>query len=297
MKIQLFNHLVNKMETRNAIETSSNRIKIIRPQYFFTEEVSISVNQYLKITHNSKLICTSCDKPTKKLYSGFCYLCLTRKPEADLCIMSPDRCHFSSGTCRSSQFAEAFCFQPHYLYLAFTDKYKVGLTRHTQIPTRWIDQGATLASEFLKVHSRHQAGIIEKFLTQKLADKSHWKNMLKAQNQHTTISDFQNELALVKNWLKETSAWENKELHVKTPQHLNIAEEIAFVEENDLTEVVYPFSQSLPDKIQSIRLAKSPTIEGKVIGIKGQYIILENGNVINIRSHSGYVVDIEIEGK
>ncbi len=296
MRIELNNYVVNKMKTTCQNQINNSGYTTLKPQYFFTDKISVNIDTHIKFIHHLKYQCTSCEKPTKKLYSGFCYLCLIRKPEADLCIMSPNRCHFSKGTCRSEEFGKAFCFQPHYLYIAATDKFKVGLTRQNQIPTRWIDQGATLASVFLQTHSRHQAGVIEKFLTQRMADKSHWRNMLKAQNNHPSYEEFGAELALVKSWLAEHPSWIAKELEVETPQDINITKETTILPQNEVFEIVYPLLDNIPEKIQSVRLEKVLEIQGKIVGIKGQYIILDNGMVLNLRNHSGYIVDIEIDG-
>lgn len=289
---QINNHVVNKMQTTFMITEVDNQFKKVEPLYFLSNAFPLKKSSYIKIKHDFKYQCTSCNKPTKKIYSGFCYVCLIKNPEADTCIMSPNRCHYLKGTCRSPAFGEMFCYQPHYLYLAFTDKYKIGLTRHNQIPTRWIDQGATLASPFLKTHSRHQAGIIEKFLTQKWSDKSQWQNMLKMGNARPSLEEFQTQLGLVKSWLLNHETWQSNELHVDTPAQLTLEKEIHFLP-TEIFEIVYPWIEDTPLTIQSLKLEKSPQIESRILGIKGQYIMLDNSGVINLRNHSGFIADIE----
>ena len=39
---------------------------------------------------------------------------------------------------------------------------------------------------------------------------------------------------------------------------------------------------------------KSPNFSGKLMGIKGQYLIFEDGTVFNVRTYEGYVVKIEV---
>jgi hypothetical protein len=51
--------------------------------------------------------------------------------------------------------------QPHYVYLANSSGLKVGLTRASQIPTRWLDQGAAQALLCVRVPTRRQAGLVE----------------------------------------------------------------------------------------------------------------------------------------
>lgn len=292
--VQANNYVIQKMQTQSSVEGDCENVKLIKPTYFLSADLQIKESSFLKIKHDFLYQCMSCAKSVKKLYSGFCYVCLTSKPEADLCIMSPNRCHYTKGTCRSNQFAETFCYQPHYLYLSFTDKYKVGLTRHNQIPTRWIDQGATLASPFLKTYSRHQAGVIEKFLSQHLSDKSHWQKMLKMQNLHPSIEEFKEKLETVKQWIVSQDFWQMRQWSVHPPEHLSLEQETSILSNIEIYKIIYPIFHSLPEKVQSIKLDTENNIEGFITGVKGQYIMLDNARVLNLRNHSGFVIDIEL---
>jgi hypothetical protein len=49
-----------------------------------------------------------------------------------------------------------------------------------------------------------------------------------------------------------------------------------------------------PKKINSLSLDKTPHFQGKLTGIKGQYLLFEDGTVFNIRSSEGYVVKISV---
>ena len=51
-------------------------------------------------------------------------------------------------------------------------------------------------------------------------------------------------------------------------------------------EFTYPVLE-YPTKIKSLNLDKTPLISGLLLGIKGQYLILDNG-VINLRKYAGY---------
>lgn len=292
--IKTNNFVIQKMNTTYLLQEEDNDTKVIKPAYFLSKEIEIKKSSYLKIKHQLQYQCTSCSKAVKKIYSGFCYNCLYSKAEADLCIMSPNRCHYIKGTCRSKEFAETFCYQTHYLYLSFTDKYKVGLTRYTQIPTRWIDQGATLASPMLKTYSRHQAGVIEKFLSQHMSDKSHWQNMLKMQNRHPSIEEFKEKIVSVKTWILEHDFWRKQEWSVPAPDHLSLEKETNFLPNIEVYKIIYPIYQDFSEKIHSVKLETLNMIEGFVTGIKGQYIMLDNNRVLNLRNHSGFVVDLEV---
>ena len=66
-----------------------------------------------------------------------------------------------------------------------------------------------------------------------------------------------------------------------------------YYNEDLITEIKYPVIY-FPKKIKSIDFDKVSFINEKLIGIKGQYLIFENGDVINIRKHEGYYIKLEI---
>ena len=120
------------------------------------------IGKHVNITFDGAINCSHCGRKTKKSYSqGFCYPCMQKLAQCDMCIMKPETCHLDKGTCREPQWGEENCMIPHYVYLANTSGLKVGITRHTQIPTRWIDQGATQALPIFKVNTRLQSGLVE----------------------------------------------------------------------------------------------------------------------------------------
>ncbi|KAB8032095.1 DUF2797 domain-containing protein [Fluviispira multicolorata] len=275
----------------NKVTEQKNKI-ILDFNYILKPNLTINKGMTFKISHKGILQCVSCQKTVKKLFSGFCFPCLKRKASADTCIMSPHLCHYMNGTCREPEWGESFCYKPHYVYLSYTDKFKVGITRISQIPTRWIDQGATSAKLLAKVTSRHQAGTIENALKEILSDRSHWIKMLKNGNLRPSEEDFNEKYEEVKNWLANFPDFINKKLIVNTPLHLNLSNEIEFFENPPLVEINYDSPGEIAS-IKSLSLDKNPEIEGKITGIKGQYLFLSN-HVFNMRKHEGYIVDIEV---
>ncbi|MCJ8272411.1 MAG: DUF2797 domain-containing protein, partial [Psychrosphaera sp.] len=130
----------------------------------------------VKLVHSARILCSNCGKKTKKSYSqGHCYVCMTKLASCDMCILKPETCHFAQGTCREPQWGEKNCFIKHYVYLSNTSALKVGITRHTQTPTRWIDQGATQAMPIFAVSTRLQSGLVETALAQFIGDKTNWR--------------------------------------------------------------------------------------------------------------------------
>jgi len=237
------------------------------------------IGKKITLTFHGKIACKHCGRSTKKSYSqGYCYPCMTKLAQCDMCIMKPETCHYHLGTCREPEWGEQHCMTDHYVYLSNTSALKVGITRHTQIPTRWIDQGATQALPILKVSTRLQSGLVETALAEFVSDKTNWRTMLKGSNDsidlkaqaEILIPQIQQRLAEVKLKFGENSV-----------EQLDEA----------IIDINYPVSQYLT-KISSFNFDKTPVISGILLGIKGQYLIFEQG-VINMRKFASYQVSIE----
>jgi hypothetical protein len=241
-------------------------------------EMNALIGKRLTLTHTGTIHCSHCGKVTKKSFQGFCYDHFTKLAQADSCMMSPERCHFDQGTCREPGWAEKQCFQGHYVYLSNASGIKVGITRGTQVPTRWIDQGAGQAIPIVRVGNRKLSGLVEVILKEHVADKTNWRGMLKAVVEKIDLNAEQARLyELVKDQVLELQA-EYGSQNVEWIFHANIQ------------EINYPTS-NWPAKISSFNLDKDPEVTGILMGIKGQYLILDTG-VINIRRFTGYEVSV-----
>ncbi len=231
------------------------------------------IGQRLSLRFEGQKSCVLCGRSVRKLYNqGACYPCLTTRPETDWCIVRPHECHFfeADNPCRDEEFAFARCFQPHVLYVALTSGPKVGITRQSQVPTRWMDQGATEAIIVARMGSRREVGLAEHALSRELPDRTDWRRMLRGQAPDMDLSAFASQVAerLV-------------ELELGAPLP---------AEERERALFRYP-AQAAPEPLKSMKLDKTPEIEGELLGIKGQYLLLDCG-VINLRSHSGFHVSI-----
>lgn len=245
-------------------------------------ESRIEMNQYLgrpvRLSYLGQINCCHCGRKTKKSFAqGYCYPCFAKLPQCDRCIMSPEKCHFHLGTCRDPQWGEQFCFQSHYIYLANSSGVKVGITRGTQVPTRWIDQGAIQALPILKVDSRYQSGLIERIFAEHVSDKTNWRAMLKGQVDPLDLLAERNRLFEL--CQQELTAVE-REFGIQAIQRLPDAQ---------VTSIHYPVL-NYPQKVSTHNLDKTPVVEGVLQGIKGQYLILDTG-VINIRKFGSYQVE------
>ena len=242
-----------------------------------SEEASVNswLGKRLSIEFEGLINCVHCDRVTKKSFNqGYCYPCFQRLAQCDSCIVKPEKCHFSAGTCREPEWGESHCNIDHVVYLANTSGVKVGITRGTQVPTRWIDQGATQARPIARVSTRYQSGLLEVLLAQHVADKTAWQTMLKGNGADVDLETHQQELA-------ELCAD-----GIAGLQDSHGVQAIQWLDASDTVAIDYPVLE-WPVKVSSHNLDKTPRIEGTLLGIKGQYLMLDTG-VINIRKYGGY---------
>ena len=233
------------------------------------------IGKKIQLEYGGEINCVSCGRKTNKSYAqGHCYPCFRDLAECDMCIMKPETCHYDAGTCREPEWGEQHCMQAHYVYLANSSGVKVGITRGTQIPTRWIDQGAGQALPIFKVQTRLQSGLLEVELKKHVSDRTDWRKMLKGSPDST-------DLAEVRDRIVAESAAVIDELKQQYGEG-----SIEFLPDAEQVEIQYPV-ENHPVKVKSFNFDKQETIEGVLQGIKGQYLILDTG-VLNIRKFSGY---------
>jgi hypothetical protein len=227
------------------------------------------IGKKISISFNGQINCIACGRLISKTFAGgFCYPCMIDSPLNSECIIRPELCEAHLGKGRDPEWEVKNHIQPHTVYIALSSGLKVGVTRDTQIPTRWIDQGASKAIRLAEVPNRFLAGKIEVFLKDYMSDKTAWQRMLKNEvNLESDILDSKKKSAdLLPPELKE------------------------YVSENDeVVELNYPVLE-YPKKLKSTTFDKQSIFEGELIGIKGQYLMLSDDRVLNIRRHSGYYV-------
>ena len=237
------------------------------------------IGQPIKLKFSGKISCVHCERSIKKSFSqGYCYPCFSSLAQCDMCIMKPETCHFEAGTCREPSWGEEFCFQSHYVYLANSSGVKVGITRGTQVPTRWIDQGAIQALPIMKVKSRYISGLVEVAIAQHVSDKTSWQRMLKNLVEPVDLKSKRDELLTLC----------QPEIAAVTQRFGEDA--IEFLPEAAVVDINFPVER-YPEKVKSFNFDKTPEVSGVLQGIKGQYLLLDTG-VINIRKFAGYEVEI-----
>ena len=243
--------------------------------YLILENDFLNMNQLLDKTISMTFVkhqCLNCglDKPIYR--QGFCRTCFFEIPQAADWIMRPElsKAHLGIED-RDLEYEKQVQLQPHVVYLANSSNVKVGVTRKSQVPTRWIDQGAHEAIEIVEVPNRYLAGVTEVALKEHVADKTNWRKMLKNDNEDENLVEWRERL---KDYIPE----EAKDYYIAS---------------NTETNMVFPVNK-YPEKPKSLNLEKEGVYSGKLVGVKGQYLIFEDETVFNIRSNEGLVVKFEI---
>lgn len=242
--------------------------------YLVFEKSFLSLNDFvgsnISIKHEG-YECSECKKNTPIYSQGHCKPCFFTTPATAEWVMKPELSKAHLGIAhRDLAYEKKVQLQPHIVYLAVSSSVKVGITRKTQIPTRWIDQGAIKALPILELANRYEAGVVEVALKEHLSDKTAWQKMLKNDIENV---DLQEVYKSVKKFIPSDY------------KPFLLQEKEVFID--------YPVL-SYPEKVSSLKLEKTPEVTGKLIGIKGQYLIFEGGKVFNIRNHEGFRAVISI---
>jgi|TARA_B110000014_G_scaffold261663_1_gene253828 hypothetical protein len=243
--------------------------------YLMFDNDVLNMNQLMgKSIHVSfeKYQCMNCAKDKEIYRQGFCKSCFFDAPQAGEWIMHPEKSTAHLGIAdRDLAYEQRVQLTPHIVYLALSSNVKVGVTRKTQVPTRWIDQGAVKALPIVEAPNRYLAGIAEVALKNHVADKTNWRAMLKNETPEA-------DLIQVKNDLKEFLPEEVREY---------------VLEDAEVLDLNFPVVQ-YPTKIKSLNLTKTPDFSGVLKGIKGQYLIFEDNTVFNVRNNEGIVVNLSV---
>lgn len=240
-------------------------------------ELNPLIGQAIGIRYSGNIHCISCGRRTGQSFNqGHCFPCFRALARCDGCIVRPERCHYHLGTCREPTWAKANCLRPHVVYLANSSGVKVGITRESQLPTRWIDQGAIQALPIARVASRRMSGLVEVVLKEHVADRTDWRRMLRGDPESE-------DLAARRDGLLERCRTALSDL---TDEHDTTAPEI--IPDAQCVTFRYPVIE-YPSKVSAINLEKTPEVQGTLMGIKGQYLILDTG-VINVRKYGGYEI-------
>ena len=259
--------------TGQIIKMHTKHSSPIEYELMFGEE-SVCMNDFIKkyiiLKYENEINCIDCGRKTNKSFAqGFCYPCFLNSPLTSECILRPELCCAHKGESRDMEWSQKYCLTEQHVYMSFTGNLNIGVTRFSQVPTRWIDQGATKAIILCTTPNRYLAGLIEVYLKEYYSDRTNWRKMLSG--------DF-DEPNFDQEYSKVTEI-----LELKYSQYLN---------KNDWVNIKFPIL-SIPAKIKSFSFDKNDSYEDTLVGIKGQYLLFKNNIVLNIRKHTGYQIKIE----
>jgi len=246
-------------------------IRYLLHTYEQSLEVNSLIGKRVYIQHTGSIYCSVCGTKIRKVFQeGLCFRCFQNAPQASPCIFHPELCRAHLHEGRDVKWEEEHHNQPHVVYLALSSGVKVGVTRSTQIPYRWLDQGASVAIRIVETPNRYEAGIIEVLLKQYFSDKTNWQRMLKNQIDNSINLKIERNTAI---------------------KYLSEKQQLFILPNEEPIEFHYPII-AYPQKVKSISLDKQNIIDGILLGIKGQYFIFENGEVFNVRKHTGYEIKL-----
>ncbi len=227
------------------------------------------ISDGLEIRFLGRISCRFCKSITPKSYGdGYCYRCFMRLARCDLCVVSPDRCHYQQGTCREPQWGESFCMQPHIVYLANSSGPKVGITRNGYQIGRWLDQGACQAVPILAAATRQNAGLAEASLAKYLPDRTDWRRLVREDSEPVDLLVLRDKLRRTVSGLPQGITWLDEQ-----PLSFN-----------------FPVAR-YSHRVGRLRLDHTPVVSGNLLGIKGQFLLFEHG-VFNVRQHTSYHVRV-----
>jgi hypothetical protein len=230
------------------------------------------IGKSLQFQYLNSITCFCGNQVSRVFRQNFCYDCFMTKPEAGEPIFNPEKSQAHLGIeDRDLAYESAYQLTPHIVYLAQSGGLKVGVTRKTQIPTRWIDQGASEAIVLAETTNRYEAGIIEVFLKDHLSDKTHWQRMLRSEGDPIDLIEEKNRV-----------------MHLLPDPFKQFISSDHYV-----TRLVYPIAKQ-PEKIKSVKLNGPQPFQDILTGIRGQYLIFESGFVTNIRAQEGLEVLLKI---
>jgi hypothetical protein len=273
----LLQQTLNLHKMTTTLDSDDNAI-------YYLQDICVNslIGKQLNIEFTGEINCVACGTKIKKSYSqGHCFMCMRKLPECDVCIFNPEKCHYEAGTCRDPRWGEEHCFKTHIVYLSNTGNLKVGITRLKNVPSRWIDQGASQAVPIFAVKNRLLSGLVEVAIKEHIADKTNWRKMLQG------IPDTSVNILQIRDEMIDKS---KLKIEAIISKHGSDSVEAVDLSIQNINYHVDEY----PVKIKSFNFDKDPIISAKLVGIKGQYLIFDTG-VINIRKFSGYKCTITLQ--
>ena len=246
--------------------------------------LSTLMGRQVAVTGLGGILCVNCGIASATSHGGgYCRRCFLTLPACDHCFRSPERCHHHLGTCRDPAWGTRVCMANHVVYLAETSGVKIGITRPGRLTQRWSEQGALQARPWLLVRTRRIAGLVEAILRASLSDRTNWRQMLRM---HQATSDL------------EQLARDMTQRHFIALENLRAEYGVDAwqpIEDATTWRAHYPLPDNGAPSLSALKLQDMGTVvQGKVLGAKARYLILDSG-VLNTASHAGTLVRLQLD--
>lgn len=228
--------------------------------------------------------CLNCKTNTKIFRQGLCEDCFFKSPATAEWVLFPERSKAHLGIeDKNLEFEKKIQLQPHVVYLSNNGGVKLGVTSKSQVLTRWIDQGADESIVILEVPNRYLAGIAAAELRDNFSDKTNWKCMLLGRGDKDLDLGMHFDICI--------------DIINSNPKLVGLLKPYILKKKEALEKSIlisYPINYSRVRKVQTLGIEKMKIYSGVLTGIKGQYLIFNNNEVINIRSNEGLILNISI---
>ena len=277
------------MLTGNLRQLQMTACKPVGYMLHFNQHPPILLNDHLGKTmtfqFSNYIQCIHCGRKAKQSFNqGYCFVCFRKLARCDHCMIKPELCHFANGTCREPDWGTRVCMKKHIVYMSYTSGIKIGITRKINLPMRWLDQGATLALPLFEVKTRLHSGLIEVILKQYFNDRTQWKKMLQYCHYHTNLTDLWNTFL--------TQHQDALQAQFNKSPRLNNHLPASIAQYHPISQFHYPRLDATIN-YTAVNITKKPEFSGRLLGMKGQYLLFDTG-VLNIRKHTGYYVSLQI---
>lgn len=242
-----------------------------RPDLSLSELVGTEV----RVTISEDQYCTQCGELTD---NSPCLDCAGEPPHTT-CVMHPAT-HCAYKDCPYPDYKQRSCSHTHLVYLAATDRIKVGISRESRARCRWAEQGASHAIPIARAPNRKAAGIIEKAIGEEWPQRRRHEWYQPMENSVERLTDDALATAsLIPKKLQPCYFWDNSDRQ-------DVCDAVV-----DVPSIEAPaLDQRLTTNQYSLSTGESR--EGRVLGIRGG-LLATDSFVANLKSHSSHVLTIE----
>ena len=216
--------------------------------------------------------------------------------EYSLCLYRKPLCNGDEMLCGKTDFAGNVCCGLFALYVCrFFDELKVGTAFVPNVVGRLLEQGTNSALIVYPIHGLMNAYLMEKFVKQYLQEKIHLLARFGIKGVFRRSPPAEKKLLdFFTNWNRDDSLLMEKIADVMKEIALNMDGHEVSLTQADRNICDFLVNYVLPPKeLHSEYLKPKPLfqpVNGLIVGIRGSFLFLDSGHVIDLKKLQGYVV-------